>query len=477
MPVEAGSSRLAGRYRVLEPLGYGGMAAVFLCEDERLGRRVAVKRLHAHSADDVAQRFLREARLGAALNHPNLVSVFDTTTDDEAVLIVMEYVEGETLRDALKRGPLGTERAMTVVKEVASALDHAHAQQVVHRDVKPANILLRHDGITKLVDLGIATAADVTRITQSGIVLGTASYMAPEQLEGRRAGPEADVYALATVAYECLCGCRARRGKTPMEIAHSVATQPPPDLTDDWPDAPRIAAELLRRTMARDPAERPASAGELAKELEAALVGGGRAEDRPRPAAPAPARPARARPPRHERRGGRALAAVAAAVALLTAAAVVALGTLLSGDDGDERSARQDRPGEERPSPNRQSEGEEEAGSPGSATPDAPAAPAQPEPAGRGGAGEGRRLNSQGFRLMQAGRNREAVPVLQRAVAAFPEGSDDIQLAYALYNLGRALRLSGRPREAIPVLERRLQWSNQRDTVERELELARRAAS
>ena len=176
------------------------MASVVLCEDERLGRRVAVKRLPAHSPEDAARRFEREARLGASLNHPNLVSVYDTVADEEGVLIVMEHVEGHTLSEALREGPLPTERAVRVIAEVASALDHAHAHGVVHRDVKPANVLLRRDGVTKLADLGIAVAADSTRITGSGIVLGTASYMSPEELDGRKAGPPADVYALAAVA-------------------------------------------------------------------------------------------------------------------------------------------------------------------------------------------------------------------------------------------------------------------------------------
>src|SRR3954470_14828128 len=131
MAVGAQDSVLGGRYRVERPLGSGGMATVFLCEDERLGRQVAVKRLHSHSADDVAQRFVREAKLGASLNHPNIVSVYDTVTEDESVLIVMEYVEGETLGEALEKGPMEPERAAAVVRDVAAALDHAHSHGVV----------------------------------------------------------------------------------------------------------------------------------------------------------------------------------------------------------------------------------------------------------------------------------------------------------------------------------------------------------
>ncbi|MGH2714221.1 MAG: serine/threonine-protein kinase, partial [Thermoleophilaceae bacterium] len=271
MPVHTQGSMLGGRYRVLRHLGSGGMASVLLCQDERLDRQVAVKRLHADSPSDVEQRFVREAKLGASLNHPNLVSVFDTAIDDEGVLIVMEYVEGEALARTLKRGPLAPGRVAAMVRDVGSALDHAHAQGVVHRDVKPGNVLLRHDGVTKLVDLGIATAQDHTRLTQSGMVLGTAAYMAPEQLEGGETSPATDVYALAVVAYEALAGQRAREGRTPMEIAHRIATGPPPDLRDALPSAPPEAAEVLQRAMAHAPEDRPASTGELATGLARAL--------------------------------------------------------------------------------------------------------------------------------------------------------------------------------------------------------------
>ncbi|HEX5908886.1 MAG TPA: serine/threonine-protein kinase, partial [Thermoleophilaceae bacterium] len=175
-----GDELLAGRYRTLRLIGTGGMARVFLAEDQRLGRQVAVKRLHAHSPEDIARRFQREARLGAALNHPNLVAVYDVETDGESVLIVMEYVEGTTLADELKAGALGVDRTVAMISDVAAALDAVHEKGIVHRDVKPANVLLRSkDGMAKLADLGIATAAESTRITVSGTVMGTAAYMAP----------------------------------------------------------------------------------------------------------------------------------------------------------------------------------------------------------------------------------------------------------------------------------------------------------
>jgi serine/threonine protein kinase len=264
-------SLLDGRYRVVRHLGSGGMASVLLCEDERLGRQVAVKRLHADSPVDVEQRFNREAKLGASLNHPNLVSVFDTATDDEGVLIVMEFVDGEPLSRILRRGPLRPEEVVRIVGELGEALDHAHSQGVVHRDVKPGNVLVREDGMTKLADLGIATASDGTRITRSGTVLGTAAYMAPEQLDGREAGPPVDIYALAAIAFEMLSGRKPREGRTPVEIAHRIATEGAPDLRDAWPRAPKEAAQVLQRGMALRPEDRPASAGELARELADAL--------------------------------------------------------------------------------------------------------------------------------------------------------------------------------------------------------------
>src|SRR5947207_7697103 len=237
------------------------MASVFLAVDGRLGRKVAIKRRDSESADDTARRFVREAKLGASLNHPNIVSVYDTVTDDEGVLLVMEYVEGETLRDAIARGPVPPETAIRVLRGIASALDHAHEHGVVHRDVKPANILIGRDGRAKLADLGIASATERTQITRTGTVLGTAAYIAPERLDGGAGDPSSDVYALAAVAYEALSGHKAVEGSTPVEVARRVVSGPPPDLSRHWPDAPAAAGAVLKRGMAREPSERPASAG------------------------------------------------------------------------------------------------------------------------------------------------------------------------------------------------------------------------
>jgi tetratricopeptide (TPR) repeat protein len=492
------------------------MASVLLCQDERLDRQVAVKRLHADSPADVERRFVREAKLGASLNHPNLVSVFDTAVDDEGVLIVMEYVPGEPLSKALRHGPLGPRRVARMAGELGAALDHAHAQGVVHRDVKPANVLLRDDGVTKLVDLGIATAADGTRITRSGTVLGTAAYMAPEQLEGREPGPAVDVYALAAVCFEALAGRRPREGKTPLEIAHAIASAPPPNLREHWPAASPAVAEVLERGLARDPSERPGSAGELGAELTRALEEEpGTAVTRrlprravapvtPPDAEPAVAggagdgRPTGARPVRDDAQRRRYLPLLVAALLVALAIATLAI-VLASGDEdgggqsrdrggqpaGQSRQERAEQGGEQRDrtteAPAQPAPAEPEPESPAEPAPEAET-PAEPAPApeeGQTGGGEpssGAELNAEGFELMNAGRYEEAIPVLQRAVDSFPPGTSDLNYAYALFNLGRSLRLAGRPDEAIPILEQRLQIPNQRGVVERELELARQAA-
>jgi serine/threonine protein kinase len=288
MPVGMTGELIADRYRMKKRLGAGGMATVFLATDERLERDVAIKRLHADTSEDGGRRFQREAKLGASLNHPNIVSVYDTVADDEGVLIVMEYVPGHTLRDELARGPMDPGRAIEILCAVASALDNAHQHGVVHRDIKPANVLIDdRAGQVKVADLGIATAAEHSRITHSGSVLGTAPYMAPERLEGGAGDETVDIYALAAVAFEMLSGHKAIEGSSPLEIARRVATMPPADLREHVSDAPQAAAEALRRGLAKRPEERQRSAGDLVRELSGAYAA--QAERRRSRGAPAPA--------------------------------------------------------------------------------------------------------------------------------------------------------------------------------------------
>ena len=260
------------RYRYLDELGRGGMSRVVLAEDVLLGRRVALK--HMYGGDDSGSllRLRREALIGASVSHPNLVSIYDiVAAEGGEYVIVMEYVDGQTLRTALGDGRLSAPEALRILDGVAAGLDAIHAQGIVHRDVKPANILLGAKGEVKLADLGIASAPDRTRITAEGIILGTLGYVAPEQIEGHRATPATDVYALAVVAFEALSGRKARSESNAVALAHAVVTRPAPDLRDAWPAAPAAAADLLIRAMSTDPAQRPTSATELTRGLRSAI--------------------------------------------------------------------------------------------------------------------------------------------------------------------------------------------------------------
>ncbi len=472
------SRLLAGRYRRLSTIGVGGMARVYLAEDEVLGRQVAVKQLHAAGPEDAALRFEREAKLGASLNHPNLVSIYDIAADEESVLIVMEYVDGETLQGAIRRGGLVPERVAEIVCDIAAGLDHAHAHGVVHRDVKPANILVRRDGVAKLADLGIATAAERTSITRSDIVLGTASYMAPEQLAGERAGPPADIYALAAVAYEALSGHKARAGKTPVEVAHEVVSGAPPDLREAWPEAPRACAATVSRGMAREPDRRPPSAGALAADLQRSLTAAPDSRTEATAALAPTAIPRKsdgdASRPGRTRRWPLVVAALA-----LIAVAIAGVATL-GGGDVERDSANPSRQAADRPgaSGDRSKPDGGGGGSAQAAAEEEPPAKveAEPQPAPEPVTEDPAGLNDRGYRLMQAGDYQQAIPLLEQAVAAYPEDSQDLTYAYALFNLGRSLRLEGRASEAVPILERRLAIPNQTEAVQRELDAARAAS-
>jgi hypothetical protein len=269
--VSSSQSRLvAGRFRVIRRLGAGAMASVYLAEDTELGRRVAIKRLHADSSEETGPRFRREMRVAASLSHPNVVKVYDAVKTDGAVLLIMEYVEGETLAARIGDGPLEPGEALPILRALADAVDYLHAEGVIHRDIKPANVLCDAGGRVKLTDLGIASAAQATGITTTGTMLGTPGYMAPELFDGERATQAADVYAVAALAFEMLSGRRARGDGPAAVIAIRAATEPPPDLRDVMP-APAPLAEALARGMARDPAERQPSATALVDEIEGAL--------------------------------------------------------------------------------------------------------------------------------------------------------------------------------------------------------------
>ncbi len=264
---------LAGRYRVERRLGHGGMATVYLARDDELRRPVAVKVLAENLAGDGSfrERFVREARLAARLSHPNVVQVFDAGESEGRPYIVMEYVPGETLGALLReRGQLYPDEAVGLGRQACAGLQHAHDAGLVHRDVKPQNLLLREDGLLKVADFGIARAAEATALTQIGAVLGTAAYLSPEQASGEEVTGAADLYSLGAVLYELLTGRPPYEFETLTELAAKQTQGAIVPVRDLEPAVPDAVEAVVMRCLARDPRFRPPSAAALAQELGSA---------------------------------------------------------------------------------------------------------------------------------------------------------------------------------------------------------------
>ncbi|WP_189046521.1 serine/threonine-protein kinase, partial [Micromonospora sonchi] len=294
--------QLGNRYRLDERIASGGMGDVWRGTDQVLGRTVAVKSLLPALLDEpgFAERFRGEARTMATINHPGVVDVYDFGNDQHIAFLIMEYVEGDPLSATLSRvGRLTPARTMALVAQAADALHAAHVKGIVHRDVKPGNLLVRPNGTLVLTDFGIARSELVGQLTAAGSVLGTASYISPEQATGQVATPTSDVYALGVVAYQCLAGRRPFEGDNPLDIAMRHVRETPRPLPSDIP--PQVCA-LVERAMAKDPKERWQSAAVLAgaaRQLKAALsrqARGGAGQAAPISAAPASPAPGRAAP-------------------------------------------------------------------------------------------------------------------------------------------------------------------------------------
>jgi eukaryotic-like serine/threonine-protein kinase len=295
---------IAGRYELEELVGSGGMSNVFRAHDRLLERTVALKILHEQYTrdEDYVERFRREARAVAQLTHPNIVTVIDRGEQEGRQFIVFEFVEGQNLKELSAQGPLDPREAIRLALQVARALSFAHDRGLVHRDVKPQNVLLNEDGQAKVTDFGIARSLDVHGVTQTGTVLGTSDYIAPEQARGQKVDPRTDIYSLGAVLYELLTGEVPYAGDNFVAVAMRHVQEPAPSVLEHRPDCPLRLDLAVQRAMAKDPADRFASMTELCAELEASLAElDGRGDEGATMIVPPPPRPRQARP-RRERR-------------------------------------------------------------------------------------------------------------------------------------------------------------------------------
>jgi serine/threonine-protein kinase len=257
---------IAGRYRLLEPLGRGAMSSVWLAQDDELARRVAVKML-GPSADRA--RFEREARAAAALSHPNICALYDYGESDGRPYMVLEYLPNGSLEDRLKKGPLSDSETQRIATEMAAGLAHAHERGLVHRDLKPANVLFDEEDRAKIADFGIARMGGSGTLTEAGTVLGTASYISPEQAAGRPAGPASDVYSFGVILFRMLTGRLPFVSTNAMELVRMHRDDPPPSVAELRSNAPARLESIVAAAVAKDPADRPADGAALLHELRA----------------------------------------------------------------------------------------------------------------------------------------------------------------------------------------------------------------
>jgi beta-lactam-binding protein with PASTA domain/predicted Ser/Thr protein kinase len=259
-----------GRYRITRKLGAGGMATVYLAEDQELGRRVAIKILNERHANDeqFVERFRREAKNAAGLSHPNVVSVYDRGEAEGTYYIAMEYVEGRTLKDLIvRRGPSPIPIAIDYTRQILQALRFAHRAGIVHRDIKPHNVIVDSEGRVKVADFGIARAG-TSQMTEAGSIIGTAQYLSPEQARGAPVDQTSDLYSVGILLYELLTGTVPFNGETPVEIAMKHLSQTPEPPSSHRPDVPHDLDLVVVRALSKDPAERYQSAEEMDADLD-----------------------------------------------------------------------------------------------------------------------------------------------------------------------------------------------------------------
>jgi len=435
---------LSGRYLHPERIAAGGMGEIFVAEDGELGRKVAIKVLADRYASNhsLRRRFEREALTAAKLSgHPHIVTIYDVGESDGRPLIVMEYLAGGTLAERARSGSIDHGRALAWLAETASALDFAHEQGVVHRDVKPANLLLDEREHVHVADFGIARLVDETTLgmTAAGTVMGTAGYLSPEQARGEPVTAASDRYGLGVVAYELLTGGRPfERGSATAEAAAHLHEPVPPASERDL-GLPAAVDSVFERALAKEPADRYPTARQLVDDLRGALE---QQEDETRLLAVSAA-------PARQRR--RYLPAIVAAglLAAGTAGAVVAA-ILSSGGGGAAPSTGQN--GRQAITVTRTVTRPNETVTEQRTTTLPAGEPPSTAPAGKLSAAEAARVNDQAYGLMKQGRYDQALPLLERAVPAL-KGVGFPYEAYANYNLGYTLLQLGRCRDALRPLK------------------------
>jgi eukaryotic-like serine/threonine-protein kinase len=440
------------------------MGEVYRATDSVLGRVVAVKVLaerHARN-EDIRARFKREALAAAQLSgQRNVVTVFDVGEHDGRPFIVMEYLEGGSVHERLRGGPVHPPRALSWLGEAAGALDAAHARGIVHRDVKPANLLLDSGDSVHVSDFGIASAAGLDTLTLPGTVLGTAGYLSPEQARGESATPASDRYALGVVAFELLTGRRPFAAETPVTEAFAHLNAEVPSAEQIEPTLPAGVDEVLQRALAKDPGDRPATSRDLVAELREACDAATTTLVQPprtpstavRPPSPPPPPPP-AKPTRYEH-GLRRPAYLLGALALLAAGIVTAALVAVVGDDPGSRSNAQSTTAAQPPSP---------APEPPPTPEPPPPAPEPPPPSPPPSSAAD--LNDDGFALMQSGNFSDALPLFEQAVASLA-GSGTLAEAYASYNLAYTRFALGSCDGVVSLLDRSEQVQGERKEIDR----------
>jgi serine/threonine protein kinase len=444
---------LPPRYRDPERIARGGMGVIYRAEDGLLGRIVAVKVLAEPFAEDegIRRRFTHEALAAARLsNAPNAITIFDVGEHEGRPYIVMEYLVGGSLADRLDaQGAQPPGRALDWLEQAAAALDAGHAQGVVHRDVKPANLLLDDEGRIRVADFGVASAAGLDSYTAAGTVLGTAGYLSPEQARGERAGPASDCYALAVVAFELLTGARPfERDSTAAEAAAHV-NAPVPSATALNPELPRALDGVFDRGLAKSPDRRYPSCAALVAGLREAFetAAGGTVVRR------------QYRPPR-----SRLPLVLGVLVAAAVALAGVALGLSVLDDEDPQASSTADVPRTVRETVTLEATTlvQTVTTAPPPTTTEPP--PTTTEPPPEEPTASPSELNDEGFRLMQAGEFEAAAPLLEQAVAA---STGDLTEAYASYNLAFTRVSLGRCDGVLELLARSEQLQGKRKEISR----------